>query len=182
VLFEVRDASMGTSKKKQVDVVVRVDPAMYNALPYARKPEAATAIGKINRFYADSGRNLLLLAPGRVGTSSPELGIPTRFSDISCFSVICEVSDKDAGFMPELSYGSHMFQDMVEAEMSYSAIWDDQKTIAYDPALLDSLPNRFAQICPDQPDFNDMIRVTEPSGLCYWLDSVKNRAVCGFER
>ena len=73
-----------------------------------------------------------------------------------------------------------MFQDMVEAEMSYSAIWDDQKTVAYDPALLDSLPNLFAQICPDQRDFNDMIRVTEPSGLCYWLDSVKNHAVCGF--
>ncbi|MBR2699705.1 MAG: phosphoenolpyruvate synthase [Clostridia bacterium] len=182
VLFEVRDASMGTSKKKQVDVVVRVDPAMYDALPYARKPEVATAIGKINRFYADSGRNLLLLAPGRVGTSSPELGIPTRFSDISCFSVICEVSDKNAGFMPELSYGSHMFQDMVEAEMSYSAIWDDPKTIIYDPALLGALPNRFAEICPDQRDFHEMITVTEPSGLCYWLDSVRNRAVCGFER
>lgn len=180
VLFEVRDASMGVSKKKRVDVVVRVDPAMYNALPYARKPEVATAIGRINRFYADGDRKLLLLAPGRVGTSSPELGIPTRFSDISCFSVICEVSDRRTGFMPELSYGSHMFQDMVEAEMSYSAIWDDPKTLKYDPALLDDLPDRFSEICPDMADFREMITVREPTGLYYWLDSVNNHALCGF--
>lgn len=140
----------------------------------------ATAIGRINRFYADRGKNLLLLAPGRVGTSSPELGIPTRFSDISCFSVICEVSDKRTGFMPELSYGSHMFQDMVEAEMSYSAIWDDAKTLVYQPDLLADCPDRFSEICPDMVDFREMIGVWEPQGLCYWLDSVKNQAVCGF--
>ncbi len=180
VLFNVRGSSMGTSKKKAVDVVVRVDPAMYNDLPYARKPEVATAVGRINRYYADRQKVLLLLAPGRVGTSSPDLGIPTRFSDISCFSIICEVSDKRSGFMPELSYGSHMFQDMVEAEMSYSAIWDDSKTLAYDPAILETLPDRFPEICPDMADFRGMITVREASGLSYWLDSVNNQALCGF--
>ena len=180
VLFNVQGSSMGTSKKKKVDVVVRIDPAMYNDLPYSRKPAVASAVGKINRYYADSQKNLLLLAPGRVGTSSPELGIPTRFSDISCFSVICEVSDKRAGFMPELSYGSHMFQDMVEAEMSYSAIWDDSKTLAYDPALLDDLKDRYPEICPEISEFEGMITVREPDALFYWIDSEKNRAVCGF--
>ena len=182
ILFNVRGASMGTSKKKSVDVVVRVDPAMYNGLPFARKSEVATAIGRINRFYADQKKSLLLLAPGRVGTSSPELGIPTRFSDISCFSIICEVSDKRAGFMPELSYGSHMFQDMVEAEMSYSAIWDDARTLAYEPSLLGNCPDRFPEICRDMTDFQGMISVWEPHGLGYWLDSVKNQAVCGFAK
>lgn len=182
VLFDVQGASMGTSKKRDVDVVIRVDPAMYNDLPFAQKPEVATVIGRINRFYADRNKNLLLLAPGRVGTSSPELGIPTRFADISCFSILCEVSDKSAGFMPELSYGSHMFQDMVEADMSYSAIWDDGRTLAYDPSLLKDCPDRFSEICPDRPDLQGMINVWEPEGLGYWLDSVKNRAVCGFPR
>ena len=182
VLFDVRDASMGTSGRKPVDVVVRIDPALYHALPYARKPDVAAAVGRINRFYADSGKRMLLLAPGRVGTSSPDLGIPTRFSDISCFSVICEVSDRQAGFLPELSYGSHMFQDMVEAEMSYSAVWDDPKTLAYDPAVLRGLPNRFPAICPEMAEFQDMIAVLEPVGLSYWLDSENNRAVCGFAK
>lgn len=182
VLFHIQNASMGTSNKKAVDVVVQVDPAMYNDLPYARKPEVAMAIGKINRFYADSQKNLLLLAPGRIGTSSPELGIPTRFSDISRFAIICEVSDRRTGFMPELSYGSHMFQDMVEAEMSYNAIWDDSKTLAFDPTLLEDLPDLFPEICPGMEEFQGMITVREPHGLGYWLDSAKNEAVCGYPR
>ena len=136
ILFEVQGASMGPSRHRKVDVVVQIDPAKYNAFPSARKAEVASAVGRINRYYANTGKNLLLMAPGRVGTSSPELGVPTRFADISCFSEICEVSDSQTGFMPELSYGSHMFQDMVEAEMTYSAIWNDPRTLQYAPELL----------------------------------------------
>ncbi len=180
VLFDVKDASMGTSGHKRVDVVVRIDPALYREYPYAKKPDVANAVGRINRHYAGSGKSLLLMAPGRVGTSSPELGIPTCFADISGFSVICEVSDSRAGFMPELSYGSHMFQDMVEAEMSYSAIWNNRHTLVCDPRLLDGEKDLFPGICPDMPDLRGMITVTEPAGLRYWLDSVDNRAVCGF--
>ena len=190
VLFEVRGASMGTSRKRKVDVVVQIDPALYSAYPYARKAEVASAVGKINRYYSGSGRNLLLMAPGRIGTSSPELGVPTSFADISCFNEICEVSDARTGFMPELSYGSHMFQDMVEADMCYSAIFGDQKTIRYEPSLLaeklggsgglETSGDMFPQICPDNPELAGMIRVWEPPELYFWMDSIANHAVCGW--
>lgn len=182
VFFEVQGASMGPSRHRRVDVVVQIDPAKYNALPYVRKAEVASAVGRINRHYANTGKNLLLMAPGRVGTSSPELGIPTHFADISCFSEICEVSDSRTGFMPELSYGSHMFQDMVEAEMTYSAIWNDQRTLRYAPALLDGQPDLFGEICPDLSDMQGLIVVREPGELHFWLDSVRNHALCGITR
>jgi hypothetical protein len=178
-LFDVKGASMGPSRHRIVDVVVQIDPAKYNAFPYARKAEVATAVGMINRHYANTGKNLLLMAPGRVGTSSPELGVPTRFADISCFAEICEVSDSRTGFMPELSYGSHMFQDMVEAEMTYSAIWNDSRTLRYTPDLLEDEPDIFAEICPDLTELRDLITVREPRDLHFWLDSVKNWALCG---
>ena len=38
-------------------------------------------------------------------------------------SVICEVAEESAGLMPELSYGSHFFQDLVEMEIFYVAIF-----------------------------------------------------------
>lgn len=178
-LFEVQGASMGPSRHRKVDVVVQIDPARYNAFPYARKAEVATAVGRINRHYANTGKNMLLMAPGRVGTSSPELGVPTRFADISCFAEICEVSDSRTGFMPELSYGSHMFQDMVEAEMTYSAIWNDGRTLRYAPDLLENEPDVFADICPELSELKGMITVREPRNLHFWLDSVKNWALCG---
>lgn len=178
-LFDVRDASMGTSKKRKVDVIVQIDPAMYGAFPYAQKHKVAEAVGAINRYYSGSGKNLLLMTPGRIGTSSPELGVPVSFADISCFGEICEVSDSRAGFMPELSYGSHMFQDMVEAEMCYSAVFNDSKTIRYGPRLLSGEEDLFGQICPDRPELFGMITVKEPENLYYWLDSIKNHALCG---
>ena len=181
IFFEVRDASMGTSKERKIDVAVQIDPARYKDFPYARKSEAADAVGRINRYYSGTGKNLMLMAPGRIGTSSPELGVPTHFADISNFSEICEVSDSRTGFMPELSYGSHMFQDMVEAEMSYSAIWNDGKTIRYSPELLENEKDLFPEICPDMPELFGMITVKEPDGLHFWLDSVKNHALCGIK-
>lgn len=109
---------MGPSGKRKIDIVVQIDPILYYQYPYRQKYEAAEALGKINRHYRGKGLGLLLMTPGRIGTSSPELGVPVTFGDISGFSAICEISESRAGYMPELSYGSHMFQDLVEARIS----------------------------------------------------------------
>ena len=121
----------------------------------------------------------MLLAPGRVGTSSPELGVPVAFGDISNFSETCEISDSRAGYMPELSYGSHMFQDLVEAQIRYHAIFNNQKTPAYHPELFAYLPDRFPDICGADSELEGMIQVREPRHLYCWLDTVKNRCACG---
>ena len=80
----------------------------------------------------------MLIVPGRVGTSSPELGVPTAFSDISAFEIICETEERKAGYNPELSYGSHIFQDLVEAEILYTAVFNNEKTIHFSPEKLES--------------------------------------------
>lgn len=179
VFFEIKDSSMGPSGKRRIHVVVSVDPVRYYEYPYRKKPDVAAAIGKINRYYREQKKNLLFMTPGRVGTSSPELGVPVSFGDISCFSAICEISDQRAGYMPELSYGSHIFQDLVEARILYGAIWNNQKTLAYNPRLFDGLPNLFSEICPDAPELSDIIQVKEVPELYYLLDSFSNHALCG---
>lgn len=75
-----------------------------------------------------------------------------------------------------------MFQDMVEAGMTYSAIWNDQRTLQYSPALLEGQPDLFPAICPDLPDLHGLIAVREPSDFHFWLDSVRNHALCGISR
>ena len=113
---------MGSSVKEKIDVVVQIDARAYYEYPYALKPQAAEAVGAINTYYKGKKKHILLMTPGRVGTSSPELGVPVSFAQISGFCGICEVSDNRAGYMPELSYGSHMFQDLVEAGIFYCAL------------------------------------------------------------
>lgn len=179
VFFDIKDSSMGASGKRKIDVVVQIDPVCYYEYPYAKKYDAAAAVGKINRYYRGSGKNLLLMTPGRIGTSSPELGVPVTFGDISGFSAVCEVSDRRAGYMPELSYGSHMFQDLVEAEILYGAVWNNEKTLEYHPDLFAGNPDLFGEICPELPQLKGMIQVREVEDLYYWLDAVSNHGICG---
>ena len=177
--FHLKDSSVGNSLKKQIHVVIQIEPKLYYEYPYGKKHQVAEAVGKINRYYKGSGKNILLMTPGRVGTSSPELGVPVTFADISAVCGICEVSDSRAGYMPELSYGSHMFQDMVEAEIFYSALWEDKRKLAYDPELFAEEENLFPRICPDMEELFPMFRVTEPENLYYWNDVMSGETLCG---
>ena len=180
IFFRLENSSMGSSARIPITAVVRIDPVAYYNYPYASKPKAAEAVGRINRYFRGPGANLLLIAPGRLGTSSPELGVPVSFAHISGFRGICEVSDRRAGYMPELSYGSHMFQDLVEADIFYCAIWNDARTLCYQESFLEGLPNLFPAICPDMEDLFPMFSVCRTPGLCYWNDALSGQTLCGY--
>ncbi|MCR5149573.1 MAG: PEP/pyruvate-binding domain-containing protein [Eubacterium sp.] len=136
ILLESRGASMGMCKASELDIIVYVDPVRYYNMPYKEKDLVAKLVGKINWHYRDLKKHMMLIVPGRVGTTSPELGVPTAFSDISAYEIICETEERGAGYNPELSYGSHIFQDLVEAEILYTAVFSDEKTIHFSPEKL----------------------------------------------
>ena len=75
-----------------------------------------------------------------------------------------------------------MFQDLVEAQILYGAIFNNEKTLQYDSELFDHLTDIFAEICPDCPDLQKMIQVREVDQVYYWMDAVSNHAVCGIEK
>jgi hypothetical protein len=152
VLLESVGSSMGIPKTFRLDTIVYVDPVNYYNMPYKEKDLVAKLVGSINRKYGDMGRHMMLIVPGRVGTSSPELGVPTAFSDISAYDVICETEESRAGYNPELSYGSHIFQDLVEAEILYTAIFQGEKTKQYSPEKLASSKDMI-----DEFDFSDVL-------------------------
>ena len=136
ILLESKGASMGMSKTSELDIIVYVDPVKYYNMPYKEKDLVAKMIGMINWHFRDMDKHMMLIVPGRVGTTSPELGVPTAFSDISAFDIICETEESKAGYNPELSYGSHIFQDLVEAEILYTAVFHGEKTLHYSPEKL----------------------------------------------
>ena len=163
ILLESRSASMGISKTDRLDIIVYVDPVMYYNMPYYDKPNIAKLIGEINWHYRDMGRHMMLIVPGRIGTSSPELGVPTAFSDISTFEIICETEETKAGYNPELSYGSHIFQDLVEAEILYTAVFQNKKTIHYVPGKLKSYPDLVSHFKHGK-DLSEFVHVYDVSG------------------
>ena len=128
----------------------------------------------------DSGKKLLLMVPGRIGTTSPELGVPTSFADISEFEAICEISNSEAGYNPELSYGSHFFQDLVESGILYNAIFENEKTKIFNMELLEECKNIVSDFDPKYDELQDVIRIYEVGdlGLMLCNDMKKERIVC----
>ncbi|MBQ7706991.1 MAG: phosphoenolpyruvate synthase [Lachnospiraceae bacterium] len=162
ILLESKGASMGMSKASELDIIVYVDPVKYYNMPYKEKDLVAKLIGKINWHYRDQNKHMMLIVPGRVGTTSPELGVPTAFSDISAYEIICETEEQSAGYNPELSYGSHIFQDLVEAEILYTAVFHDEKTIHFSPEKLETSKNLISEF-EQKEELTDIVHVYDVS-------------------
>ncbi len=162
ILLESKGSSMGMSKASILDIIVYVDPVKYYNMPYKEKDIVAKLIGKINWHYRDMNKHMMLIVPGRVGTTSPELGVPTAFSDISAYEIICETEESKAGYNPELSYGSHIFQDLVEAEILYTAIFNNEKTLHFSPEKLESSRNLISEF-EQNTTLADIVRVYDVS-------------------
>jgi hypothetical protein len=96
---------MGGSVRLPVDFVVFIAANTYLELNEQGKYAVARQIGLINKEM--KGKNVMLVGPGRWGSTTPSLGIPVHYTELCNMTIICEYSSIKAGFMPELSYGSH---------------------------------------------------------------------------
>ena len=104
------------------------------------------------------------------------------FADIDGLMGVCEMAYSAAGYAPELSYGSHMFQDLVEADIYYAAIDERDGGLGVNVELLQRLPQD--ELATAGSAFANVVRVyrTRGTGLTLWHDAVSNRSVCGMRQ
>ena len=159
ILFSLDEGGFlgGGAPDLLMDTVVSVDPAGYAALPISRRHEVARVIGRVNERLRAEGRRSMLVVPGRCGTTTPSLGVPVRFSEISGFLCICEREHAESGMVPELSFGSHFFQDLVESRIFYAALM--QRT-AWNETLILSCENSLSHFVPAAREWESVIHVS----------------------
>lgn len=94
--------------------IVYVDAQRYHQIhdPVVRQ-ELARAIGRLNKRLEDE--RFVLIGPGRWGSVNADLGVHVTYGDIYNTKVLIEMAVAHNGHVPELSYGTHFFQDLVEA-------------------------------------------------------------------
>ena len=86
--------------------------------------------------------------------------------------------------MPELSFGSHMFQDLVEAEIYYGALFENEKRIEFNREMIYDYPNILKDINPNLGDeIYDMIQVIDFDGdkAELYHDMNKDETMCIFK-
>jgi pyruvate, water dikinase len=108
---------------------------------------------------------LMIVGPGRWATSTPALGVPVSFSEINAVSVICELGVMHEGLVPDVSLGTHFFNDLVEMNMLYLAVLPDRKGHLINPDLLGSLPNKLTKLLPEAEALAEVVRVIDGKDL-----------------
>jgi len=156
-------------------------------LSLSDKHEVARLIGRLNRRIKDREQQpTLLLGPGRWGTSTPSLGVPVKFSEINNMAAIGEVAFAEGDLMPELSFGSHFFQDLVEADIFYLALFPDTFPCTLNSAWLYQRTNLLEGLMPSSSRFKPVVKVVDvqPENLlmladvvtqelrCFWVDQI----------
>lgn len=167
---------MGGNVRLSIDYVIFVRADEYLKLSEQDKYEVARLIGLINSKLTEE--NAMLAGPGRWGSTIPSLGIPVHFTEICNMKVLCEYSSIKEGFMPELSYGSHFFHDIVESEIFYVAIFDGYRNVIFNPDRILKEKNLLTDFLPGNEKFKDVIHMADTEGMEVYSDIVSQKLLC----
>jgi len=174
--FSSKGNFMGGSVRLPIDYVILINANAYLRLSDQGKYEVARQIGLINKEMKD--KNAMLVGPGRWGSTTPSLGIPVHFTELCNMKVLCEYSSMKEGFMPELSYGSHFFQDIVESEIFYVAIFDGYQDVVFNPERILREENLLTSFLPESGQFKDVIHIADTNGMEIYSDIITQKLLC----
>ncbi len=166
LVMEAHGAVIGQSRLETVDHIIYVVPALYGELPLQKRYEVARVIGQITRYgETKNWKRVMLLGPGRWGTSTPFLGVPVHFSEIRSIAILCEIVAMGEGVVPDVSLGTHFFHELVEQNILYLAFFPDREENYMDSRFVEKLPNRLTELFPEQEGLADVIRVVDLQDL-----------------
>ncbi|MGV8058525.1 MAG: PEP/pyruvate-binding domain-containing protein [Smithellaceae bacterium] len=172
---------MGGSIYLSIARLIYIDPQGYTKLSLSEKYDIARLIGKLNK---QIGRReqmpTILFGPGRWGTTTPAMGVPVTFSEINNVAAIAEIAYSDGSLIPDLSFGTHFFQDMVEMDIFYMAIYPEKKNVIFNKLWLDRQPNILSNLVPEDKKYADVVRVCDVKAkdLRLLSDIVNQKMIC----
>lgn len=187
-IIHAHGAVIGCSRVLPIHRMIYVVPAHYGQLPVRERYEIARLVGRLNRLFDPAKDSVILLGPGRWGTSTPSLGVPVAFADINRMSVLCEIVAMRDDLVPDVSLGTHFFNELVEMDMMYVAIFPEENTHIWDAKFFDESPNHLASLLPDAARWAECVRVIDPSlqrpgsSAIFRADALKQEITCTFHQ
>ena len=167
---------------REIEYVVYVPPKRYAEAPdYSTKYRIGRIVGKLNHVL--SGKKFILVGPGRWGSSNIDLGVRVAYADIYNASMLIEVAFAGASGTPEVSYGTHFFQDLVEARIYPLSLYRGERNVVFREEFFEKSRNILPELLPEFADYSRYVRVIDvraTSGgrlLEVVMDSNEERAV-----
>ena len=142
VIFSTR-RMVPRGKVEGIRWVVYVPPAGYFGLSSpADRNRLERAIGRLNLALKDE--TFICIGPGRWGTSTPDLGVSIAYGDIYHTHALVELTGKGVGPDLEPSFGTHFFQDLMEAHIYPLNVNLDDRDSVFNRAFFTKTPNRLS--------------------------------------
>jgi hypothetical protein len=167
---------------ENIEYIVYVDPRAYDRIPtVAQKQKIGRAVGQLN--YRLAGKRYALLGPGRWGSNDINLGVRVSYSDINTTKLLVEIAFAREGYTPEVSYGTHFFQDLVEADIAIMPLYPDAPGCMLGEEFLLGAENSLGKLDKGLRDLAEVIRVIHvPSArggrmLHVYLDEEKQEGI-----
>jgi pyruvate, water dikinase len=185
MVLQAQGAVIGQSRVSPIDRLVYVVPSVYGELPIRDRHKIARLIGQlmhVPELYQD--KTILLLGPGRWGTTTPSLGVPITFYEINTISILCEIVTMRDDLVPDVSLGTHLFSELVEMDILYMALFPHEKNNALDTEFFEQGENSLTKYLPEAQEFSDVLRVIETDDPAIHLNAnaLKQKVVCYRDR
>ena len=149
-----------TGRVTNVAYMVYVDPQKYADISDpSLKLELARVVGRLNQRL--ESQRFILLGPGRWGSSNLDLGLKVGYADIYNTKALVEIGLARGATRPTLSYGTHFFQDLVEARIYPLAIYPGEPENPFNSVFFDKALNALPSLLPDDAPYAEIIKVVD---------------------
>lgn len=154
-----------SSLLNNIEYIVYVNAEGYENLDTREKMlKTARVIGELNERLPR--RKFILMGPGRWGSRGDiKLGVPVQYQDINNTSLLVEIARRKGGYLPELSFGTHFFQDLVESNIMYLPLYPDEGDSTFNRKMLDSSDNLLSSFVEDVEELENVVTVVRTSSL-----------------
>ena len=168
--------------------ILYIDPQRYSAIPSLEiKKGLGRIVGQINGVPRVAEGKILMMGPGRWGSNNIDLGVNVGYADIDNAKVLVEIAREEGGHVPEVSYGTHFFQDLVEDRIIYLPIYPDDPQAEFHCEFFEGSPNILLDLLPEASQYKDFLQVidvfasTNGRYVQVVADPQAHRAVCYLE-
>jgi hypothetical protein len=147
-------------KVDRIRYIVYVDPDAYDCVPdYSTRFELARLIGRLNKRL--EAEIFVLMGPGRWGSSNPQLGLKVTYADIYNSRALIEMAQARGDSVPEVSYGTHFFQDLVESRIFPLPLYPDDARTTLNRQFFERAPNALHLLLPEDATHEHYVKVID---------------------
>lgn len=184
LIIDASGPVIGQGRQITIDRIIYISPDQYAKLKISDRYELARLIGKLSHIDTEKDKTIMLLGPGRWGTSTPSLGVPVSYPEINTISVLVEIVILNKEMSADISLGTHFFNDLIESDTLYLGLMPHRQNIIFRTDFFEKSPNMLTELFPEASTWTNVLKVIEPQKACpgkklnLYANAVEQKFIC----